>query len=242
VSRRISASCEQPTFTCGPRGCIVSGLLLTMKTATRTCESSAGGDSHRTRHGARGRYSALSHPNSGLPEFGHLRLGRSRMNPTSAVGEGGSVLPHAMMGEGVVCREEPPHPFEFAERPLCPLPQGERAPKATAPSIEFSEPRSRSRERNRAQSQGCGFSLFSSCSALLSTAKSGDPRDAGRADFSFSSRRLRDTRSAGLWPAACFFFGYLQENTGPWGVRLRTLPMPQCITTSRVSAGARSRD
>src|SRR5262249_1340132 len=53
VSRRTSASCEQPTFTCGPRGCIVSGLLLTMKTATRTCEPSAGGDWHRTRHGAR---------------------------------------------------------------------------------------------------------------------------------------------------------------------------------------------
>jgi hypothetical protein len=77
VSRRTSASCEQPTFTCGPRGCIVSGLLLTMKTATRTCEPSAGGDWHRTRHGARGRYSALSHPNSGLPEFGTLSRPKS---------------------------------------------------------------------------------------------------------------------------------------------------------------------
>src|SRR5262249_6374817 len=117
--------------------------------------------------------------------------------PSPLAGEGGSVLPHAMMGEGVV--EEPLHPFEIVDTPLRPLPQGERARKA------FGDTRSRSRERNRAQSQSCGFSLFSSCSVLFSTAKSGDPRDAGRADFSFASRRLRDTRSAGLWPTACFF-------------------------------------
>src|SRR5262249_9645342 len=39
---------------------------------------------------------------------------------------------------------------------------------------------------------------------LLSAAKSSEPRDAHGADFSFSSRRLRETRNAGLWPAACF--------------------------------------
>src|SRR5438034_10666846 len=31
--------------------------------------------------------------------------------------------------------------------------------------------------------QGCSRCLFSSCSVLLSRAKSGDPRDAARADF-----------------------------------------------------------
>ena len=51
--------------------------------------------------------------------------------PSPLVGEGSSVLPCATMGEGAVCRE-PPHPFEFADRPLCPLPQGERARKGTA--------------------------------------------------------------------------------------------------------------
>src|SRR6516162_10023089 len=50
---------------------------------------------------------------------------------------------------------------------------------------EHDETRSRSRERNRVQSQGCGFSLFSSCSALLSTAKSSDPRETAGADFAF---------------------------------------------------------
>jgi len=127
-------------------------LLLTMKTATRTCEPSAGGDSHRTRHGA--------------------------------------------------CA-------------------GER----------MSETRSRSRERSRAQRQGCGFSLFSSCSALLSAAKSGEPRDAARADFSYTSRRLRETRNARLRPAACFSPVIYREIQGR-ARRLRTLPMPQCITTS----------
>jgi len=44
---------------------------------------------------------------------------------------------------------------------------------------------SRSRERDVVQSQGCGFSLFSSCSVLLSTADRRDPSDAAGADFSF---------------------------------------------------------
>src|SRR6266851_3407100 len=38
-----AASCEEPTFTCGRIRSIVSGLLFTMKTATRTCEPSARG-------------------------------------------------------------------------------------------------------------------------------------------------------------------------------------------------------
>jgi hypothetical protein len=41
--RRYRASCEEPTFTCGRIRSIVSGLLFTMKTATRTCEPSARG-------------------------------------------------------------------------------------------------------------------------------------------------------------------------------------------------------
>jgi nitrate/nitrite transporter NarK len=47
------------------------------------------------------RICALSHPNSGLPEFGTLRVGRSRMNPTSAAGEGMKVAQRTVMGEGV---------------------------------------------------------------------------------------------------------------------------------------------
>src|ERR1700757_888223 len=41
LPRRTAASCEEPTFTCGRIRSIVSGLLFTMKTATRTCEPSA---------------------------------------------------------------------------------------------------------------------------------------------------------------------------------------------------------
>ena len=42
------------------------------------------------------------------------------------------MLPHAMMGEGDVVSELTPHPFEIVAAPLCPLPQGARAQKATA--------------------------------------------------------------------------------------------------------------
>ena len=38
--RRYRASCKEPTFTCRRIRSIVSGLLFTMKTATRTCEPS----------------------------------------------------------------------------------------------------------------------------------------------------------------------------------------------------------
>jgi hypothetical protein len=69
--------------------------------------------------------------------------------------------------------------------------------------------------------QGCSRCLFSSCSALLSTAKSGDPRDATRADFAFSFRRLRaDARRRVVWPAACFspvIYGKIQGKTAPRG-------------------------
>ena len=40
------------------------------------------------------------------------------------------MLPHVLMGEGYLART--PHPFESAGRPLCPLPQGERALEATS--------------------------------------------------------------------------------------------------------------
>ena len=50
--------------------------------------------------------------------------------------------------------------------------------------------------------QGCGFSLFSSCSVLLSTVFRRDVADAARADFPFASRSLRQRRGGRLWPAA----------------------------------------
>ena len=40
--RRTAASCKEPTFACGRLRSIVSGLLFTMKTATRACDRSAG--------------------------------------------------------------------------------------------------------------------------------------------------------------------------------------------------------
>src|SRR5262249_33158091 len=53
------------------------------------------------------------------------------ISPSPLVGEGGSVLPHEMMGEGAFARTTP-HPFRDLASPLCPLPQGERAREATA--------------------------------------------------------------------------------------------------------------
>ena len=103
-----------------------------------------------------------------------------------------------------------PSCFETA---AAPPPQHER--ERARWTAARSKTRSRSRERNRAQSQGCGFSLFSSCSVLLSRAKSGDPRDTDRADFSFVSCHLRDTRNAGLWPAACFSPVIYREKQAP---------------------------
>src|SRR5258708_38768774 len=40
LPRRTAAACEEPTFTCGRIRSIVSGLLFTIKTATRTSEPS----------------------------------------------------------------------------------------------------------------------------------------------------------------------------------------------------------
>jgi hypothetical protein len=45
--------------------------------------------------------------------------------PSPLAGEGSAILPRATTGEG--CDARTPHPFEFVGRPLCPLPQGERA-------------------------------------------------------------------------------------------------------------------
>jgi hypothetical protein len=50
--------------------------------------------------------------------------------PSPLAGEGSSVLPRVMMGEGVRVTRTP-HPFEFVGAPLCPLPQGERAREAS---------------------------------------------------------------------------------------------------------------
>ena len=62
--------------------------------------------------------------------------------------------------------------------------------------------------------QGCSRCLFSSCSVLLSRAKSGDPRDAARADFPFTSRRLRATARRQVVAGRLSFPRDFQENTG----------------------------
>jgi hypothetical protein len=82
-------------------------------------------------------------------------------------------------------------------------------------SAARSETHSRSREWRVLQSQGCGFSLFSSCSALLSRAKSGGPGAAAGAHFSFSSRSLREDQRRRVVAGRLFFSCYLQGNTGP---------------------------
>jgi hypothetical protein len=50
--------------------------------------------------------------------------------PSPLAGEGSSVLPRVMTGEGVHVTRTP-HPFEFVGAPLSPLPQGERAREAS---------------------------------------------------------------------------------------------------------------
>src|SRR5262249_25518722 len=148
-ARGCAASCEEPTFTCGRIRSIVSGLLFTMKIATRTCEPSARG--------------AMRSPAFAIA--GHSAL-KTRVRAL------GRLL---SMRDITIARAEC-----FAK-------------------------------------QGCGFSLFSSCSVLLSTAGRHDPSDAARADFSFSSRRLRETRNARLWHASCFslvIYREIQEARG----------------------------
>src|SRR5262249_27275448 len=68
------------------------------------------------------------------------------------------------------------------------------------------------------------------------------PRGTARAHFSFASRRLRDTRNAGLWPAACFSPVIYMEKQAPRafafaGCRCRSASLPHAVT-----AGARLRD
>src|SRR2546425_596667 len=56
--------------------------------------------------------------------------------PSPLAGEGSSVLPRVMMGEGLasqkVFTKKPPHPSGFVAAPLRPLPQGARARAAPA--------------------------------------------------------------------------------------------------------------
>ena len=47
--RPAAAWCEEPTYACGRIRSLVSGLLLTMKTATRTCKPSARCDAEARR-------------------------------------------------------------------------------------------------------------------------------------------------------------------------------------------------
>src|SRR5262249_38967292 len=104
---------------------------------------------------------------------------------------------------------------------------------------------SRSREWNVLESQGCGFSLFSSCSPLLSAAKSDALYNNDDADFLFAARSLRaKARRQVVARSPVFlllFTGKYRKGRAARG-RARTLPMPHCIIISRVSAGARSRD
>src|SRR5215831_6964482 len=60
--------------------------------------------------------------------------------PSLLAGEGSSVLPHAMMGEGFVCRNNP-SPIRARGTPLSPLPQGERAQEARAARFGQTKPR-----------------------------------------------------------------------------------------------------
>src|SRR5215471_15071607 len=98
---------------------------------------------------------------------------------------------------------------------------------------------SRSRERDVGQSKGCGFSLFSSCSVLLSTAKSGDPRDNRRREFPVFIPQLTGRGAApGCGRPPVFPLLFTGKNRRRGG-RLRTLPQAPRITTSRgVGGGA----
>src|SRR5258708_20294671 len=75
--------------------------------------------------------------------------------------------------------------------------------------------------------QGCSRCLFSSCSALLSTDKSGNPRDAARADFPFASQGLRATARRQVVAGRLFFPVIYREKQGPGGPA-PTLPSPHC--------------
>src|SRR5262249_61528376 len=83
------------------------------------------------------------------------------------------------------------------------------------------------------------FSLFSSCSVLLSTAKSGDPRDTAGANFPFSSRSLRGEARRRVVAGRLFFPCYLQEKTGAAGVAFARCRRRRRSLPHAVSAGGR---
>src|SRR6266446_5814439 len=64
--------------------------------------------------------------------------------PSPLAGEGSSVLPRAMMGEGDLLERATPHPFESLGTPLCPLPQrgeGTRGARQRAARFGQTKPR-----------------------------------------------------------------------------------------------------
>src|SRR5262249_6374816 len=131
--------------------------------------------------------------------------------PSPLAGEGGSVLPHAMMGEGVV--EEPLHSFEIVDTPLRPLPQGERARKATALrrhafTIARAEP--------RAKPELWLFPVFVLFRPVLD-GQIGRPARRRPRGFLVCIPPLTGHEKRRVVADRLLFFGYLQENTGPWG-------------------------
>src|SRR6266446_731413 len=113
--------------------------------------------------------------------------------------------------------------------------------RAAPGTREHSETRSRSREWDVLQSRVVAFPCFRPVPACYRR-----PNRATHATPPARISRLHPAaygqrRRGRLWPAACFSPVIYREKQGREG-RVRTLPMPHCITTSRVSAGARSRD
>src|SRR6202040_1007915 len=101
--------------------------------------------------------------------------------------------------------------------------------------------RSRSRERNVLQSRVVAFPCFRPVPPCYRRYFAARSRTTPARISRLCPTAYAQRRGGRLWPAACFSPVIYREIQGRGG-RARTLPMPHCITTSRVSAGARSRD
>src|ERR1700730_6818648 len=93
--------------------------------------------------------------------------------PSPLAGEGSSVLPRVMMGEGVRVTRTP-HPFEFVGAPLCPLPQGERAREAST-DMSANEATQRRGAKHQPAAVGNDRRLRSLVSGLLFTMDGATP-------------------------------------------------------------------
>src|SRR6266436_8263957 len=87
--------------------------------------------------------------------------------PSPLAGEGSAVLPHAIMGEGFVCRNNPPHPFEFVGQPLRPLPQGGEGTRGERRAFWPNEATQRRGENNQPAAAGNNCRLGVPVSGLL---------------------------------------------------------------------------